>query len=111
MGSNARKPVFGDIPTTKAQTRCLISLFVIRLLESITSRLAMSEISIFYLLAAAEETGLSLAFSETLKAGFFRFKAHILRAKRSAPFPAGDHKAQINRCVQRHSKHKIEKNT
>ena len=26
------------------------------------------------------------------------------------PFPAGDHKAQINRCVQRHSKHKTDKN-
>ena len=27
-----------------------------------------------------------------------------------SPFPAGDHKAQINRRVQRHSKHKTEKN-
>ena len=27
-----------------------------------------------------------------------------------SPFPAGDHKAHINRCVQRHSKHKTEKN-
>ena len=26
-----------------------------------------------------------------------------------SPFPAGDHKAHINRCVQRHSKHKTEK--
>ena len=26
-----------------------------------------------------------------------------------SPFPAGDHKAQINRHVQRHSKHKTEK--
>ena len=25
-----------------------------------------------------------------------------------SPFPAGDHKAHINRCVQRHSKHKTE---
>ena len=29
------------------------------------------------------------------------------RAKVS-PFPAGDHKAHINRCAQRHSKHKTE---
>ena len=28
-----------------------------------------------------------------------------------SPFPAGDHKAHINRRVQRHSKHKTEKNT
>ena len=27
-----------------------------------------------------------------------------------SPFPAGDHKAQINRRIQRHSKHKTEKN-
>ena len=25
-----------------------------------------------------------------------------------SPFPAGDHKAHINRCAQRHSKHKTE---
>ena len=30
------------------------------------------------------------------------------RAKRSALFPAGDHKAHINRRAQRHSKHKTE---
>ena len=27
-----------------------------------------------------------------------------------SPFPAGDHKAQTNRHVQRHNKHKTEKN-
>ena len=27
-----------------------------------------------------------------------------------SPFPAGDHKVHINRRVQRHSKHKTEKN-
>ena len=27
-----------------------------------------------------------------------------------SPFPAGDHKAQMNRRVQRHNKHKTEKN-
>ena len=26
-----------------------------------------------------------------------------------SPLPAGDHKAHINRCAQRHSKHKTEK--
>ena len=29
-------------------------------------------------------------------------------SKEVSPFPAGDHKAQINRRVQRHSKHKTE---
>ena len=26
------------------------------------------------------------------------------------PFPAGDHKAHVNICAQRHNKHKLEKN-
>ena len=49
IGLNARKPVFGDLRTTKAQTslRSLISAFVIHLIESIISKLASSEISIF----------------------------------------------------------------
>ena len=31
-------------------------------------------------------------------------------SKEVSPFPAGDHKAHINRRAQRHSKHKTEKN-
>ena len=31
------------------------------------------------------------------------------KAKEVSPFPAGDHKAHINRRAQRHSKHKTEK--
>ena len=50
----------------------LISTFIIRLLKSIISRLATSEISLFYLVSVAKETGLSLALSETLKTGFSR---------------------------------------
>ena len=34
---------------------------------------------------------------------------HYKREPRVSPFPAGDHKAHINRRVQRHSKHKTEK--
>ena len=45
----------------------LISAFVIHLLKSIISRLATSEISLFYLVSVTEETGLSLALSETPK--------------------------------------------
>ena len=30
-------------------------------------------------------------------------------SKEVSPFPAGDHKAQLNRRAQRHNKHKIEK--
>ena len=54
-----------------AHPRSLISAFVIPLLESIISKLATSEISIFWLDSVAEDTGLSLVFfSETPKTGF-----------------------------------------
>ena len=53
-----------------AHSCSLISTFVIRLLESIVSRLAASEISIFLLISEAEGTGLSLALLETPKTGF-----------------------------------------
>ena len=52
--------------------RILISAFVIRLSEGIISKHALSEISIFYLVSAAKETGLSLTLSETQKTGFVR---------------------------------------
>ena len=35
----------------------------------------------------------------------------INESQEGSPFPAGDHKAYINRRTQRHSKHKTEKNT
>ena len=58
--------------------RCsLISAFVIRLLESIISRLATSKILIFLLVSVAEETGLSLALSETLKTGFSASRPYV----------------------------------
>ena len=53
-----------------AHLHSLISAFVIHFLESIISKFATSEISIFYLVPVAEETGLSLVFSETAKTGF-----------------------------------------
>ena len=40
-------------------------------------------------------------------------KSHLYTTNESqevSPFPAGDHKALINRCVQMHSTHKTEKN-
>ena len=51
LGLDARKPVFGGLRTTKAQTslriRSLFSAFVIHLIERIISKLATNEISIF----------------------------------------------------------------
>ena len=32
-------------------------------------------------------------------------------SQKASPFPAGDHKAQINRRAQRHNKHKTENET
>ena len=45
----------------------LNSAFIIHLLESIISKLSMSENSIFWLASVAEQAGLSLALSETPK--------------------------------------------
>ena len=50
--------------------RSLIRAFVILFLKSIICKLAVSEISTFLLVSVAEETGLKLALSETLKTGF-----------------------------------------
>ena len=58
--------------------RRLISTFVIHLLESTISKLASSEISIFYLVSVAEETGSSLAFSENPEDRFSRDEAHTM---------------------------------
>ena len=62
MGLDARKPVLSGLRTAKAQTslRSLISAFVIRLMESIISRLAASEISYYLLIFVAEQAGLNL---------------------------------------------------
>ena len=48
----------------------LISSFVLTILESIISKLATTEISAFKLVSVAEQAGLNIAVSETLKTGF-----------------------------------------
>ena len=61
-----------SLGTTQVQTsphpRSLISVFVILLLESFICKLATGEI--FEIVSVAEETGLNLALTETLKTGF-----------------------------------------
>ena len=49
--------------------RSQINAFVTHLLESIISRLATREISIFYLAAVAEQAGLNLTLLETRRIG------------------------------------------
>ena len=53
-----------------AHPHSLISVFVIRFLESIICKLATGEISTFQLVSVAEETDLKIALSETPKTGF-----------------------------------------
>ena len=72
MSLDVRKPVLAGLPTTQTQTslRSLLSAFVIRFSESIIHYLVTGEISIFYLVSVAKETGLKLTFSETPKTSF-----------------------------------------
>ena len=55
----------------------LISAFVIRSLESTIYNLATREIPIFQLVSVDDETGLSLALSETTKTGFLRQGSYV----------------------------------
>ena len=64
----ARKPVFGGLQTTKAQTslrlRRLIISFIIHVLESMIYRPAISEISIFLKVSVAEKADFNITLSE-----------------------------------------------
>ena len=53
-----------------AHLRSLMSTFVIRCLDNIISILAKSKISRLYLSSVAEQLGLGLTWSQTLKTGF-----------------------------------------
>ena len=60
-----------------AHPRSLISTFVIRLLERIISRLAMSEISIFLLVSVSEDNGFRDSYVGNPKDRFSHDKAQI----------------------------------
>ena len=82
MDLDTRKPVFGGFGSNTgavqpAHQGGLISAFVIRFLKRIKVKLATGEISIFYLVSVAEETGLKLAMSETPKTGFVAVEAQL----------------------------------
>ena len=62
-----------------AHPRRLISAYVIPFLKCIISKLASREISIFYLVSVAEETGLNLTLSETPKTGFLATRPILWR--------------------------------
>ena len=72
MGGGVANDKSADQP---APFVCLISAFIIGILESIVSRLAQSQILIFYL---AMETGLSLILSETPKTGLVSSRTNVM---------------------------------
>ena len=53
-----------------AHPRSLISSFAIHKLNRIVFKLALSEISLFYLVSVAEKASFGMILSETLKTGF-----------------------------------------
>ena len=53
-----------------AHPRSLISVFLVRCLDTIISLVSISEISSLYLATVAKQAGFSLPWSQTLKTGF-----------------------------------------
>ena len=83
LGLRHEKTCLPGFPNNKgadqpAHPCSLISTFDIRIFESTISKLTTSEISIFQLVSVAEETGLSLALSQTPKDRFSRDEAHSM---------------------------------
>ena len=74
LGVDASKPDFRAANNKGADqpghVRSLISVVVIRLMENIISKLATSEISVFYLVSVAEQTRLCVTWSESPRTGF-----------------------------------------
>ena len=65
------------------QRRSLIRAFVVRCLDSIIPLVPISEISSLYLAAEAEQSGLSLTWSQTPKTGFLVMRLIYLYSKKS----------------------------
>ena len=69
-----RKPVLpyanNKAADQPAHPRSLISPFVMHCLDNIISLVSISKISSLYLVSVAEQAGLSLIWSSTLKTGF-----------------------------------------
>ena len=79
MGVNARKPVFGGLPTTQAQTRlCIRTDWSAPLLfafwKVLYLNLLQAKCHFFWLVPVAQETGLKLTLSETPKTGFLTMR-------------------------------------
>ena len=61
----------------------LVSAFVVRCLDSIIPVLAKAKISTLKLVSSAEQAGLGLNWSQTLKTGFFCDEAHTVPERES----------------------------
>ena len=74
MSHTMRKPVFvyanNKDAGQPAHPRSLISVYVIRCLDSIIPPFSIFEISNLYLVSVAVQAGLSLTWSQTPKTGF-----------------------------------------
>ena len=83
IGPQRKKPCLREFVNNEdadqpAHPRSLVSAFVIRLLESIISRLPTSENSIFYLVSIPEQVDLRpRRQSETSKTGFLATRAQL----------------------------------
>ena len=83
MGLDARKICLRGFANNKgadqpAHPDSLNSALVIRLLDTIISRLATGKISTFWLVSVAEETYLNLTLSQNTVDRFSRVAAHII---------------------------------
>ena len=67
--------IWGLVNNKGVDQRSPISTFVICLLESIISRLATNEISIFYLVSVAEHAFLGMNWMETPETGFTMWRS------------------------------------
>ena len=66
-----------------AHPRSLISVFVIRCLDSIIPLVSIYEISSLWLVSVAEQTGLNLTWSQTPKTGFLVTRLYYNMRSRS----------------------------
>ena len=78
-----------------AHPRSLISAFAIHKLNSIVSKLAPSEISLFYLVSVAEGAGFGMILSETLKTGFVASMLIYIHVNADPIFKPGSYDMRI----------------
>ena len=84
-----RRPACAYAQSDQRLSRSLISAFAIHKLNSIVSKLAPSENSLFYLVSVAEKAGFCMILSETLKTGFVASMPIYIRVNADPIFKPG----------------------